>query len=445
MTTGNENSPLTRSASGQKNGTAIEARGLSSADNGMTAENISQRKSPDPELASEAADQRPSTENSTAVGIVDAQAASGNGTSSKVGRADALTRESIEAIARKYAGAYFSGLLFQDADSFARFSDDLILAASPLEQPAAAPNDSGTVSVACFSGSYPHGTITYSQLAPSPADERAAFEVTGATEALREYLDAEETWRIVTDVEDPDEIDPIERTMAASRRVAAREAARKVLAARTASANETVAEGAAIPAGYALVPIERSYDMRAKALIAFNTTEQSGKDRDDALDAAYRAELAAAPQPAQADARVGLTDDLRQRCRELLELNEKGESPQVALRVLADMYHPDISAHDRRSMAVSQTHIEALRALLAAHPGQPEPRAEATDDWISVTAQRPCDAGIASCDDVLAWNNDPGFPTIVEAHFVSPGFPEYTHWKHKPIGPANAARTGASS
>ncbi|VWC53833.1 hypothetical protein BLA9940_02106 [Burkholderia aenigmatica] len=62
------------------------------------------------------------------------------------------------------------------------------------------------------------------------------------------------------------------------------------------------AEAVAIPAGYALVPIDRSYDMRAKALIAFNTTEQAGKDRDDALGAAYRAELAAAPQPAQADA-----------------------------------------------------------------------------------------------------------------------------------------------
>ncbi|WP_322080138.1 hypothetical protein [Burkholderia cenocepacia] len=40
---------------------------------------------------------------------------------------------------------------------------------NPVEQPAAAPIESGTVSVACFSGSYPHGTITYSRLAPSPA------------------------------------------------------------------------------------------------------------------------------------------------------------------------------------------------------------------------------------------------------------------------------------
>ncbi|MDN7911920.1 hypothetical protein [Burkholderia cepacia] len=120
MTAQNENSPLTRSASGQENGTEIEARGLSSADNGMPAENLSQEKSPAPELASEAADQRPSTENSTAAGIVDVRAAGAYGTSSKVGGADALTGESIEAIARKYAGAYFSGLLFQDSDSFAR-------------------------------------------------------------------------------------------------------------------------------------------------------------------------------------------------------------------------------------------------------------------------------------------------------------------------------------
>ncbi|MFT0167540.1 hypothetical protein ACLKMY_00730 [Paraburkholderia mimosarum] len=45
------------------------------------------------------------------------------------------------------------------------------------------------------------------------------------------------------------------------------------------------------PHSWKLVPIERSYDMRAKALIAFNTAEQAGKDRDDALDAAWRAML----------------------------------------------------------------------------------------------------------------------------------------------------------
>ncbi|MGZ7173846.1 hypothetical protein ACXKTX_09455 [Burkholderia gladioli] len=53
---------------------------------------------------------------------------------------------------------------------------------------------------------------------------------------------------------------------------------------------------AAVPApeGWKLVPIERSYDMRVKALLAFNTTEKETNDRDDALDAAHRAMLDAA-------------------------------------------------------------------------------------------------------------------------------------------------------
>lgn len=59
------------------------------------------------------------------------------------------------------------------------------------------------------------------------------------------------------------------------------------------------------------------------------------------------------------------SDDLLQRCRELLELNEKGESQQTALRALAATYDREIPAHDRRAMAVSQTHLEAMRALLA--------------------------------------------------------------------------------
>lgn len=64
-----------------------------------------------------------------------------------------------------------------------------------------------------------------------------------------------------------------------------------------------------------------------------------------------------------------LTDDLRQRCQELLELSSQGESSQKALRALADTYSAEIPAHVRRSMAESQTHREAMRALLAAHPG----------------------------------------------------------------------------
>src|SRR5690554_1582333 len=46
-----------------------------------------------------------------------------------------------------------------------------------------------------------------------------------------------------------------------------------------------------VPYGFALVPIERSYDMRMAAFLHYNTAKQSGKDNDDALDAAWRATI----------------------------------------------------------------------------------------------------------------------------------------------------------
>lgn len=59
------------------------------------------------------------------------------------------------------------------------------------------------------------------------------------------------------------------------------------------------------------------------------------------------------------------------------------------------------------------------------------------DDWIRANVQRPIEAGIPPDDDVLAWNNDPGFAAIIEASFISQSFPEYTHWKKKPEAPAD--------
>lgn len=78
---------------------------------------------------------------------------------------------------------------------------------------------------------------------PASAGERAAFEIVGATAALQECVDAADAWHIISDAEDAEDIDPIERTMAASRRVAAFESARKLLARRTSSpaASTTVA------------------------------------------------------------------------------------------------------------------------------------------------------------------------------------------------------------
>lgn len=55
------------------------------------------------------------------------------------------------------------------------------------------------------------------------------------------------------------------------------------------------ARGAAVTDGWKLVLVERNYDQRVKALIAFNQAEHSGKDRDDALQAAWVAMLQDSP------------------------------------------------------------------------------------------------------------------------------------------------------
>ncbi|HDR8962522.1 TPA: hypothetical protein QDB13_000071 [Burkholderia vietnamiensis] len=334
MTTRNEKSPLTRNASGQENGTEIEARGLSVAVNGTQTEILTSRKSPAPGQASEATAARPSMEDSTAEGIVDARTAGGNETSSKVCRADALTRESIESIARKYAGAYFSGLLFQDADSFARFSDELILAAPPDEQPAAAPIDDPDLNQlleAAALGLERAGMLDsvrivrglkpgYPKTAPAPADERAAFD----TAAI--WHKARNAW------------------LAASRhgtQEAADAAAIAVLNEARISANETRAEGAA----------DLAHELWSAAQLAPGEGIEHGTERIAAIlsrapaaepvampdEATFQRlfikhggpvdgegwcinesglrdflrELAAAPQPpAQADAREGL-DEIR--------------------------------------------------------------------------------------------------------------------------------------
>ena len=48
---------------------------------------------------------------------------------------------------------------------------------------------------------------------------------------------------------------------------------------------------------FALIPVERSYDMRAAAILHFNTAWQAGDDLDDALDKAWRATLSKAHYP----------------------------------------------------------------------------------------------------------------------------------------------------
>lgn len=67
----------------------------------------------------------------------------------------------------------------------------------------------------------------------------------------------------------------------------------RIVAAITAQQGASVA----VPDGYALVPVDRSYDMRIAAILHYNTAKHDGKDHDDALNAAWLATLAKAHAP----------------------------------------------------------------------------------------------------------------------------------------------------
>lgn len=169
-------------------------------------------------------------------------------------------------------------------------------AACPVEQPAAAPIDTPTDREFALSAAicvHPKGVygdeggsmccpITHTRdasFAPSPAAERAAFEA----------------WRDKRAFNMP------------SYGGLAEAYAWDAWQARAASANETGAEGAepmAIPAGWKLVPVAPTFEM-CRAM-------------EEAIDAGWKDSIvwargiAAAPQPAQADAREGLTDEQRE-------------------------------------------------------------------------------------------------------------------------------------
>ncbi|HHT8835139.1 TPA: hypothetical protein ACT5B7_006666 [Burkholderia cenocepacia] len=106
------------------------------------------------------------------------------------------------------------------------------------------------------------------------------------------------------------------------------------------------AEAVAIPAGFALVPIEPTPEI----LTAIWQNERDSRR-------AWERAIATVQQPAQAGARVGLTDALRRAREELSIVEWENDPPSRVVKLL-----------------------DEIDALLAAHPGQPEPRAEATDD-----------------------------------------------------------------
>ncbi|MBN3851953.1 hypothetical protein G3N59_01045 [Paraburkholderia sp. Ac-20340] len=139
----------------------------------------------------------------------------------------------------------------------------------------------------------------------------------------------------------------------------------------------TVALGA--PDGLARVLVERSYDMRAKAIIAFNTAEQSGKDRDDALDAAWHAMLNASPT---VGADVGAPINLEGLRKKLL-------TPRKILRDdQGFLTHPDYPICDEGTRA--DTFLEAFGI---------ETRFRAMENDLPDLHERWCDGGLDNCSE----------------------------------------------
>lgn len=187
---------------------------------------------------------------------------------------------------------------------------------------------------------------------------------------------------------------------------------------RAASANETGAEGATIPAGYVRVPIVPTTEMlgackqetwiggnyasRAwnamiaaapqpaqaampaltNAMRAVITNESGAYQSADALYAALCA-AAGVERPAQADARVGLTATQLATIRLGLTAAKSFIANGIELGFvrMPDADCPD-PAHNTPKL------IDDALALLAADPGQPEPRAEVTDDQIAAMFER---------------------------------------------------------
>lgn len=90
-------------------------------------------------------------------------------------------------------------------------------------------------------------------------------------------------------------LDAAERCVASERR-------EKELQQRLTAADERIDE-LTKPQGeqMACMPVDRSYDVRAKMIIAFNEAKKAGGDLDDALDAAYKSALRYSPNPLDAE------------------------------------------------------------------------------------------------------------------------------------------------
>ncbi|MDR9240765.1 hypothetical protein [Burkholderia multivorans] len=262
------------------------------------------------------------------------------------------------------------------------------LAASPVEQPAAAPIDTPTDREFALSAAicvHPKGVygdeggsmccpITHTRdasFAPSPADERAARLDDADIDTIAESM--------------PGGLDSFIKQWGWRQFARAVEDEVILNVARAASANETGAEGAepmAVPAGWKLVPVAPTFEM-CRAM-------------EEAIDAGWKDSIvwargiAAAPQhPAQADAREPKIDAQPEGGEIAESLVPQGEVARSggAREGLTDAIEQlnglldacENGSKAERVEARSAIHAFYRRALLAAHPGHPEPCAEVTD------------------------------------------------------------------
>ncbi|MDI9680433.1 DUF551 domain-containing protein [Burkholderia cenocepacia] len=177
------------------------------------------------------------------------------------------------------------------------------------------------------------------------------------------------------------------------------------------------------------------------APVLFEVTKVPDEESDD-----YEVRQVTAPQPpAQAVAREGLTDEqIIERCK------------AAGIKWIP----PELPDHDDHEIgfpgSFDMADMDEMRALLAAHPGRPEPRAEVTGGWTKVDEKLPpYNRKIGSHGvEVLIWPAmESGERTAFFGRRISqkPMFYRYgapvhgvTHWMPIPDAPIDAARAGGA-
>lgn len=110
--------------------------------------------------------------------------------------------------------------------------------------------------------------------------------------------------------------------------------------------------------------IDNKLSEQEQELVAAVWKQLTGTEYGD-VSLAYRALIETGWKMAQVANQTPDLLNLAARCKELIELSKNGfNDHQAHMRALANSYHPEISAHDRRNMAVMQTYRESMHFVV---------------------------------------------------------------------------------